>query len=167
MPDPPWYAAPCWPTVRSTWYRGGALVKFAASNISPKMPTGHGTQPGASSRRSDQLLIRAVPWIWWLNCHSTESPAFVVRPYLETALRRVKDATRGYAAPDFACPELADEFHRPTWRQRRYPPPHELVVRCAALCVPKTSSMVLTSRVATRPSGRDDHRSCACGSSSS
>src|SRR5580704_11013879 len=70
--------------------------------------------------------------IWWLNCHSTESPAFVVRPHLETAPRRVKDATRGEAAPDFACPELADDLHRPTWRQRRYPPPHELVVRCAA-----------------------------------
>ena len=35
------------------------------------------------------------------------------------------------------------------------------------LCVPKTSSMVLTSRVASRPSGRDDHRSCACDSCSS
>jgi drug/metabolite transporter (DMT)-like permease len=35
------------------------------------------------------------------------------------------------------------------------------------LCVPKMSSMVLSSRVASRPSGRDDHRSCACGSSSS
>src|SRR6516225_6439864 len=64
--------------------------------------------------------------------HSTESPAVVVRPNLETAPRRVKDATRGDAAPDFVCPELADELHRPTWRQRRYPPPHELVVRCAA-----------------------------------
>jgi hypothetical protein len=35
------------------------------------------------------------------------------------------------------------------------------------LCVPKTSSMGLTIRVASRPSGRDDHRSCACASSSS
>jgi hypothetical protein len=35
------------------------------------------------------------------------------------------------------------------------------------LCVPKMSSMVLTSRVASRPFGRDDHRPCACGSSSS
>jgi hypothetical protein len=33
------------------------------------------------------------------------------------------------------------------------------------LCVPKMSSVVLTSRVASRPFGRDDHRSCACGSS--
>src|SRR6516225_8177677 len=63
---------------------------------------------------------------------STESPAFVVRPYPETALRRVKDAIRADAAPDFPCPELADELHRPTWRQRRYPPPHELIMRCAA-----------------------------------
>src|SRR6516225_579614 len=64
--------------------------------------------------------------------HSTESPAVVVRPNLETAPRRVKDAMRADAAPDFPCPELADELHRPRWRQRRYPPPHELVMRCAA-----------------------------------
>jgi hypothetical protein len=48
---------------------------------------------------------------------------------------------------------------------------HDVPLRCQAgfmiLYVPKTSSMVLTSRVASRPSGGDDHRSCACGSSSS
>jgi putative transposase len=37
----------------------------------------------------------------------------------------------------------------------------------AHLCVPTISSTALTSRVALRPSGRDDHRSCACGSCSS
>jgi hypothetical protein len=35
------------------------------------------------------------------------------------------------------------------------------------LCVPRISSAALTSRVASRPVGRDDHRSCACGSCSS
>jgi hypothetical protein len=35
------------------------------------------------------------------------------------------------------------------------------------LCVPKTSSTALTSRVAPRRSDCDDHRSCACGSCSS
>ena len=32
------------------------------------------------------------------------------------------------------------------------------------LCVQRISSMALTSRVASQPSDRDDHRSCACGS---
>jgi hypothetical protein len=31
------------------------------------------------------------------------------------------------------------------------------------LCVPRIPSTALTSRVALRASGRDDHRSCACG----
>jgi hypothetical protein len=35
------------------------------------------------------------------------------------------------------------------------------------LCVPRIPSMALTSRVALPESGRDDHRSCPCGSSSS
>jgi hypothetical protein len=35
------------------------------------------------------------------------------------------------------------------------------------LCVPRISSAALTSRVASRPSGREDRRSCACGLSSS
>ncbi len=34
------------------------------------------------------------------------------------------------------------------------------------LCVPRISSAAVTSRVALQ-AGRDDHRSCACGSSSS
>jgi hypothetical protein len=32
------------------------------------------------------------------------------------------------------------------------------------LCVPKMPSRALASRVAVRSFGRDDHRSCACGS---
>jgi hypothetical protein len=39
--------------------------------------------------------------------------------------------------------------------------------RLLALCVPRMSSVPVTSGVASLPSGRDDHRSCACGSSSS
>jgi hypothetical protein len=35
------------------------------------------------------------------------------------------------------------------------------------LCVPTTLSTALTRRVALPASGRDDHRSCACGSRSS
>jgi hypothetical protein len=35
------------------------------------------------------------------------------------------------------------------------------------LCVPRIPSTALTSRVASQSAGRDDHRSCACGSSSS
>jgi hypothetical protein len=35
------------------------------------------------------------------------------------------------------------------------------------LCVPRIPSMALTSRVASEPFDLDDHRSCACGSSSS
>jgi adenylosuccinate synthase len=35
------------------------------------------------------------------------------------------------------------------------------------LCVPRIPSTALTCRVALPVSGRDDHRSCACGSSSS
>jgi hypothetical protein len=35
------------------------------------------------------------------------------------------------------------------------------------LCVPRTLSTTLTSRVAVPASGRDDHRLCACGSRSS
>ena len=35
------------------------------------------------------------------------------------------------------------------------------------LCVPRIPPMPLTSRVALPESGRDDHRSCTCGSSSS
>ena len=37
----------------------------------------------------------------------------------------------------------------------------------SALCVPRIPSMALTSRVALPASGRDDHWSCSCGSSSS
>ena len=36
-----------------------------------------------------------------------------------------------------------------------------------ALCVPRIPSVAVSSRVACRRPGRDDHRSCACGSSSS
>jgi putative transposase len=35
------------------------------------------------------------------------------------------------------------------------------------LCVPRILSTALTSRVTVPASGRDDHRSCACGSCSS
>jgi DNA-binding transcriptional ArsR family regulator len=40
-------------------------------------------------------------------------------------------------------------------------------VHFLTLCVPRISSMALTSRVATLPSRRDDQRSCAYGSCSS
>ena len=43
----------------------------------------------------------------------------------------------------------------------------ELRGELTEVCVPRIPSMALTSRVAPRASGGDDHRSCACGSSSS
>jgi hypothetical protein len=51
------------------------------------------------------------------------SSAFVLWPYPDTALRRVKDQLRVNADPRFAGPELADERQRPDWRQRPCPPP--------------------------------------------
>src|ERR1019366_3983028 len=41
------------------------------------------------------------------------------------------------------------------------------VAGAVLLYVPRIPSTVLISRVACQPSGRDDHRSCACGSPSS
>jgi hypothetical protein len=47
------------------------------------------------------------------------------------------------------------------------PPTVPSIARLVVLCVPRILSMALTSRVALPASGRDDHRSCACGSRSS
>jgi HhH-GPD superfamily base excision DNA repair protein len=57
------------------------------------------------------------------------SSAFVLWPYPDTVLRRVKDQLRVNADPGFAGPELADELQRPVGRQRPCPPPQEQIVR--------------------------------------
>jgi hypothetical protein len=75
------------------------------------------------------------------------------------------------------CWELAEAAghegpHRMQALLRSYKWPWEklrgaLPALAAALCVPGISSTALTSRVALWLAGRDDHRSCACGSYSS
>jgi hypothetical protein len=55
-------------------------------------------------------------------------------------------------------------YARSTPAESRYLCVLHLALDFGDLCVPRISSTALTSRVAIRAAGRDDHRSCACGS---
>src|ERR1019366_5441098 len=61
--------------------------------------------------------------------------------------------------------KLAGSKYDPSQRRKPgRPPTVPSIARLVVLCVPRILSMALTSRVALPASGRDDHRSCACGS---